>query len=391
MFQFEEMPNEGAKIKVLGIGGGGCNAVNTMIASHLKGVDFIAANTDVQALDLTQAPIVIQLGEHLTKGLGAGANPEVGRNAALEDLDRIKEVLEGADMVFITAGLGGGTGTGGAPVIAEVARSMGALTVAIVTQPFHFEGKRRMRIAEEGLKELTGFVDTLIAIPNQRLLSIVEKQTTLIESFKMADEILLHALKAISDLITIPGLINLDFADVKTIMSEMGMAFMGMGIAGGENRASEAAKKAISSPLLEDITIKGAKGILINITASSSTLALLEVNEASTMVQQEAHEDANIIFGAVIDDSLGENIQVTVIATGFNRESAFSMDDYNTDYANGRLKKGVIDMSLSESRLAQAREQGKVIKLGTIISEFTDDGEYDIPTFVRMGNDGTQS
>ncbi len=320
MFEFIEKTGQVAKLKVVGVGGGGCNAINTMIASNLEGVEFISANTDVQALKNSKASVRLQLGEALTKGLGAGADPHIGKNAALEDIDKIRESLEGADMIFIAAGLGGGTGTGAAPVIAEAAKALGALTVAIVTKPFNFEGKRRRRIAEEGLKELADKVDSLIAIPNQRLISVVERQTSFVESFKMADEVLLHGLKSISDLVTVPGLINLDFADVKTIMSERGMAFMGIGIASGEDRAKEAARKAISSPLLEDISISGARGLLINI-AGSSSLSLHEVDEAVSLIQQEAHddEDSNIIFGAVIDDSLGDRIQITVIATGFDR------------------------------------------------------------------------
>ena len=338
MFEFIEKTGQVAKLKVVGVGGGGCNAINTMIASNLEGVEFISANTDVQALKNSRASVRLQLGEALTKGLGAGADPHIGKNAALEDIDKIRENLEGADMIFIAAGLGGGTGTGAAPVIAEAAKALGALTVAIVTKPFNFEGKRRRRIAEEGLKELADKVDSLIAIPNQRLISVVERQTSFVESFKMADEVLLHGLKSISDLVTVPGLINLDFADVKTIMSERGMAFMGIGIASGEDRAKEAARKAISSPLLEDISISGARGLLINI-AGSSTLSLHEVDEAVSLIQQEAHddEDSNIIFGAVIDDSLGDRIQITVIATGFDRPAELLKEQFSSEFAANRL------------------------------------------------------
>ncbi len=322
MFELEETGElGGAKIKVIGIGGGGCNAINTMISSQMEGVEFIAANTDLQALKLSKAPTKLQFGTKLTKGLGTGGNPEVGKNAALEDKEALRDVLKDSDMVFITAGLGGGTGTGGAPVIADIAKEIEALTVAVVTKPFLFEGSRRQKAAEKGMAELKESVDTLITIPNQKLLSVVEKSTTLIDSFKKADEVLLHAVKGISNLITIPGLINLDFADVKTIMSEMGMAFMGIGHAQGENRAAEAAQRAISSPLLEDVSIEGARGILINVTGGSK-LSLYEVHEASTLIMEEAHKDANIIFGAVINDQMENDILITVIATGFGKEEA---------------------------------------------------------------------
>ncbi|HUL22265.1 MAG TPA: cell division protein FtsZ, partial [Thermodesulfobacteriota bacterium] len=289
MIEFDENKNLAAKVKIIGIGGGGNNALNTMISYQLSGVDFIAANTDAQALTENMAPFKLQLGENLTKGLGAGANPEVGRKAALEDVERIREVLKGADMVFITAGLGGGTGTGGAPVVAEVAREMGALTVAIVTKPFLFEGKKRMKQAEEGLANLKMTADALITIPNQRLLGISGKGMTLIEAFKKADDVLYHAAKGISDIIVGHGIINLDFADVRTVMAETGLALMGTGIASGENRSVEAAQRAISSPLLEDITIEGAMGLLINITGGEN-MTLNEINEATTLIQKEAHE-----------------------------------------------------------------------------------------------------
>jgi len=384
MFVFEDKAHQVAKIKVIGVGGGGCNAINTMIATNLGGVEFVAANTDMQALTNSRAGARLQLGEDLTKGLGAGADPIIGKSAALEDIDTIRESLEGADMVFIAAGLGGGTGTGGAPVIAEVAKGLGALTVAIVTKPFNFEGKRRRRIAEEGLKELSDKVDSLIAIPNQRLLSVVERQTSFVESFKMADEVLLHALKSISDLITVPGLINLDFADVKTIMSERGMAFMGIGIGSGEDRAKEAAKKAISSPLLEDISISGARGLLINI-AGSSTMSLHEVDEAISLIQQESHDDdeSNIIFGAVIDDSLGEKIQITVIATGFDQQREVLKEQLGSEFAASRLMGDSPSLHVTDFSDTLVKEQAKVIKLGTIISEFADDSQWDIPTFIR--------
>jgi cell division protein FtsZ len=306
----------GARIKVVGVGGGGGNAVNTMIAAGLQGVDFMTANTDAQALKANLASVKLQLGTAFTKGLGAGGNPEVGRKAATEDLERIREMLTGADMVFVTAGMGGGTGTGGAPVVARVARELGALTVGVVTKPFHFEGKKRGRQAEEGMRELKANVDTLIAIPNQRLLAVAGRNMSILETFKKADDVLLQAVRGISDLITVHGLINLDFNDVRTIMSEMGMALMGAATASGEDRAVEAAQKAISSPLLEDVSIQGARGVLINITGGPD-LTIHEVNEAATLIQEEADDEANIIFGAVIDESLHDQIRITVIATGF--------------------------------------------------------------------------
>jgi cell division protein FtsZ len=308
----------GACIKVIGMGGGGGNAVNTMIASALRGVEFIVANTDAQALANNQATIKLQLGQ---KGLGAGAKPEVGRSATEEHAEHIREYLTGSDMVFITAGMGGGTGTGGAPVVGRLARESGALTVGVVTKPFDFEGKRRMRQAEDGIAALKEAVDTLIVIPNQRLLATAARHTSMLEAFRRADDILLQAVRGISDLVTVHGLINLDFADVRTIMCEMGMAIMGSGTASGDNRAIEAAQKAIQSPLLEDMSIRGAKGVLINITGSAD-LALHEVNDASTLIQEEAHEDANIIFGAVIDEGMGDEIRITVIATGFGHVEA---------------------------------------------------------------------
>ena len=309
----------GARIKVIGIGGGGGNAVNTMISAGLSGVDFLAANTDLQALNANLSANKIQLGKQLTQGLGAGANPEIGREAALEDVQLLREYLTGADMVFVTAGMGGGTGTGGAPVIARIARELGALTVGVVTKPFNFEGKKRMRQADEGIQSLKEAVDTLITIPNQRLLAVSGRDSSLLETFKKADDILLYAVRGISDLITVHGLINLDFADVRTIMAEMGLAMMGAGVASGENRAVEAAQKAISSPLLNDISIQGARGVLINITGGHD-LSLHEVDEAASLIQGEADEDANIIFGAVIDDSISNEIRITVIATGFADE-----------------------------------------------------------------------
>jgi cell division protein FtsZ len=312
---FNEEQLNSAKIRVIGVGGGGGNAVNRMIESHLEGVEFVVANTDLQALKLSNAPVKIQLGVKLTNGLGAGANPEVGRKAALEDADKIIEALEGADMVFVTTGLGGGTGTGAAPIIASLASEMGALTVAVVTKPFAFEGKRRQNQAERGLQELIDSVDTTVVIPNEKLLAVA-KDAGFFESFRVADDILRQAVQGISDIITIPGIINRDFADVKTIMAGMGYAVMGTATAKGEGRATLAAQAAIASPLLEAGAIDGARGILINVTGSSS-LRLAEVNEASTIIQSAAHEDANIIFGAVLDEKMKDEVKITVIATGF--------------------------------------------------------------------------
>jgi cell division protein FtsZ len=318
-----------ALIKVIGIGGGGSNAVNRMIAAGVRGVDYIACNTDLQALRKAVAPIKLQIGSRLTKGLGAGADPDVGRNAALEDQEKLAEVLKGADMVFIAAGLGGGTGSGAGPIIAKIAAESGALTVAVVTKPFQFEGKKRMRQAERAAKELREHVDTLITIPNQRLLSFVENKTPLAESFKIADDVLRQAIQGISDLINCPGEINLDFADVKKIMSDMGRALMGTATASGENRAVHAAQAAISSPLLEDASIEGARGVLMNITGGTD-LTLYEVNEAAEIIQQAADPDAEILFGCVHDDSMAGAVKVTVIATGFDRpdlEENLQIDD----------------------------------------------------------------
>src|SRR5216110_170255 len=317
----DDMNDLGARIKVVGVGGGGGNALNTMILAGLTGVDFIAANTDCQALQHNRAANKIQLGAMVTKGLGAGANPEIGRQAALEDREKLLAALEGADMVFVTAGMGGGTGTGGAPIIADLARSLGALTVGVVTKPFMFEGKRRLKQADHGIAELKNAVDTLITIPNQRLLAVADERTTLLDTFKKADEVLLNAVQGISDLITIPGLINVDFADVRTIMSNMGVALMGTGTATGETRAMVAARAAVESPLLEDVQIDGATGILINITGGGN-MTLVEVNQACSLIQEAAHEDANIIFGSVIDDEMGDEMKITVIATGFATRDA---------------------------------------------------------------------
>ena len=322
---FEEGPRNKAKIKVIGVGGGGGNAVNRMIDAHVEGVEFMVANTDLQALQMSRAAVKIQLGVKLTSGLGAGANPDVGKKAALEDADKVIEALEGADMVFVTAGMGGGTGTGAAPIIASLASEMGALTVAVVTKPFGFEGKRRLNQADRGLQELIDSVDTTIVIPNERLLAVAQ-DAGFFESFRVADDILRQAVQGISDIITIPGIINRDFADVKAIMAGMGYAVMGTAVARGNNRAVEAAQAAIASPLLEAGAIDGARGILINITGSNS-LKLSEVNEASTIIQSAAHEDANIIFGAVQDERMKDEVKITVIATGFKADGIKSISE----------------------------------------------------------------
>src|SRR5688572_993609 len=325
LLEFDEQPANQPRIKVIGVGGGGGNAINTMIEQRLDGVEFIAANTDIQALEVNQATTKITLGGSLTRGLGAGANPDVGRNAALEDITKLTEYLQSADMVFVTAGMGGGTGTGAAPIIAQVARECGALTVGLVTKPIGFEGRKRRRQAEEGIAALGSAVDTLITIPNDRLLSIAGQKTTMLHAFRKADEVLLNAVQGISDLITVSGLINVDFADVRTIMSGQGRALMGTGRAAGERRAIEAAQQAINSPLLEDVSINGATGILINITGGPD-LTLFEVNEASSLIQEAAHEDANIIFGSVIDANIKDEVRITVIATGFDRLPAIAHD-----------------------------------------------------------------
>ncbi len=316
--KLDEETRTGARIKVIGVGGGGSNAVNRMVASGLGGVEFLIANTDGQALRLNGAPNKIQIGAKLTKGLGAGADPNVGRQAALEDTEKLIEALDGADMVFVTTGLGGGTGTGAAPVIASLASELGALTIAVVTKPFKFEGRKRQLQAERGLEELRASVDTVITIPNERLLATIARTTSLTDAFSSADDVLRQAIQGISDLILVPGLINLDFADVKTIMAGMGLAIMGTGLAEGEGRAMAAANAAISSPLLEDASVKGARGVIINVTGGPD-LSLIEVSEASAIIQEAAHDEANIIFGAVVDPRMEGKVKITVIATGFDR------------------------------------------------------------------------
>jgi len=375
-----------AKIKVIGVGGGGGNAVNMMISYNLGGVEFIAANTDSQAMVSSRAQIKVQLGAEVTKGLGAGSDPEVGKKAAIESQDRLREVLDGADMVFVTAGLGGGTGTGGAPIVAEIAKDLGALTVAVVTKPFQFEGKKRWRQAEEGLAELKKVVDTLIVIPNQRLLSISGRNMSLPDAFKEADDILYNGVKGISDLVMVPGLINLDFADVKNIMSEMGLALMGTGVASGDNRAVEAAQKAISSPLLEDNSIQGARGVLLNITGGPE-MTLFEVNEASSLVQAEAHEDANIIFGTVVDESMGDEIRITVIATGFDpKDRGYERHSELSSVPNvGRRRENLAKPTFIRNRGEKTGEKPVVIRMGMINEDDTLD--FETPAFLRKQAD----
>ncbi len=351
-----------ANIKVIGVGGGGNNAVNRMIDAGLKGVEFISINTDKQALFTSKAEHKLQVGEKITKGLGAGANPEIGKKAAEESKDDISQLLQGADMVFITAGMGGGTGTGGAPIVAGIAKELGILTVGVVTKPFTFEGKRRMVYAEQGIEELKNCVDTLVTIPNDRLLQVIEKKTTMLEAFRIADDVLKQGVQGISDLIAVPGLVNLDFADVKTIMLEQGLAHMGIGKASGENRAAEAAKQAIQSPLLET-SIMGAKGVLLNITGGTN-LGLFEVNEAAELVVEAADQDANIIFGSVINEELKDEIRITVIATGFEKDAVQAVDiDEQNMFGRSSMKE-----------VAAATEQGE---------ENIENGELDIPIFLR--------
>jgi cell division protein FtsZ len=381
LFELDEVP-QAAKIKVIGLGGGGGNAVSRMMAAQFTGVDFIVANTDMQALRASPAPVKIQLGAKLTQGLGAGSNPDVGRNAALEDPETITRLLEGADMVFITAGLGGGTGTGSAPVVASLAKDLGILTIAVVTKPFTFEGRRRMLQAEAGMDALRNVVDTLIAIPNQRLLSVVDRGTPLLEAFKVADTVLQQAVQGISDLILVPGLVNLDFADVRTIMSGMGMAMMGTGVGKGEHRALDAAQKAVASPLLDDTSIEGAKGILINFTGGAD-LSIHEVEEGARIVQEAAHEEANIIFGAVIDPSLGDEVRMTVIATGFSEKKTQTEP-------SGK----VVDLPRAARQAPAAAPAGSTAPAWRRKYESRGDlddplaeNDYDVPTFLRRSAD----
>ena len=374
----------GARIKVIGIGGGGGNAVNNMIRCGLTGVDFIVANTDAQAVQSSEATQKLQIGSQLTKGLGAGANPAIGEGAALESSDEIRESLKGADMVFVTAGMGGGTGGGGAAVIARIARELGALTVGVVTKPFIFEGKRRTTNANAGVEALKKEVDTLITIPNQRLLSVAGRNTTLLETFRKADDVLFQAVKGISDLILFEGLVNVDFADVRAVMSEMGLAMMGSGHGSGENRAIEAAEKAISSPLLEDVSISGARGVLINVTAGPD-VTLQEINEAAELIHAEAHDDANIIWGMVIDEELEDSVRVTVIATGFGSPA----DASKSVITSASIAPPGLDSSVSYEKKLDiptfARQQNDnydSVKLRQV-STAEEEEKYEIPTFLR--------
>jgi cell division protein FtsZ len=379
LFELEQVPPE-AKIKVIGLGGGGGNAVSRMMSADFTGVDFIVANTDLQALRSSPAPVKIQLGSKLTQGLGAGSNPDVGRGAALEDPEEITRLLEGADMVFITAGLGGGTGTGAAPVVASLAKDLGILTVAVVTKPFVFEGRKRLLQADAGMEALRGVVDTLIAIPNQRLLSVVDRGTPLLEAFKVADTVLQQAVQGISDLILVPGLVNLDFADVRTIMSGMGMAMMGTGVGHGEHRALDAAQKAVASPLLDDTSIEGARGILINFTGGAD-LAIHEVEEAARIVQEAAHEEANIIFGAVIDPALQDEVRMTVIATGFTERKQETSPTKIVDLPRASRPGG------PQPGAAAAWRRRLAADVRAEADDPLGDADYDVPAFLRRQAD----
>ncbi len=389
MFELKEPDQVGARIKVIGIGGCGCNAVNNMISSHIEGVDFLVSNTDMQALKASMSSIRVQLGANLTKGLGAGGNPEIGRSAAEESEKEIRSSLEGADMVFITAGLGGGTGTGASPIIARIARDIGALTVGVATKPFPFEGKRKMKQAQEGEKELSENVDALIIIPNNRLLSIGGKSLPMLDAFKKADEILLNAVKGISDLVNNTGLINVDFNDVKAVMCERGKALMGIGVGTGENRAEEAAQSAISSPLLEDMDINGAKGLLINITAGTG-VTMDEIKEASSLIQSATHEDANIIWGMVIDEGIKDELAITVIATGFGSKPVVLSRSEST-YATATDMHDATMINYDKPAFIRKQEEKKekeVIKMGMVVDDnVLDEEEYNVPTFLRKKAD----
>ncbi len=384
-FEFAADLSNYAKIKVVGVGGAGGNAINRMIEQGLSGVEFVSINTDSQALDFSRAENRIQIGKGLTRGLGAGAKPEIGKKAMEEELDELKDFIEGADMVFVTAGMGGGTGTGAAPVVAEVARQMGVLTVAIVTKPFEFEGRKRMNRALAGIDDLKTRVDTLIVIPNQRLLSIVDPSTRLTDAFLVADDVLLQATRGISDLIAVPGLINCDFADVRTVMMEMGDAMMGSGVADGENKAANAARMAINSPLLEDVDISGAKGVLMNITGSPE-LTLHEVNEATTVIYDASGSDANIIFGAVIDETLTSEIRVTVIATGFgdHKREKEEREHFERSSENVDLFRPVIDrVNPAPPKIASFADDTKPNEFVTAEQDEATEEDLEIPAFMR--------
>ena len=394
MFTFVEN-DKSAKIKVIGVGGAGGNAINNMIDSRLQGVKFIAVNTDSQALDISRAPIKIQIGEKITEGLGAGANPQIGREAALENADAIRDALADSHMVFITAGFGGGTGTGAAPVIAEICKDISALTVAVVSKPFSFEGKKRARQAEEGIDTLKEVADTVITIPNDRLRGLASKNAKMIEMFKKADEVLLHSVKGITDLIMMPGLVNLDFADIRTIMSKAGLAIMGIGVASGENRATEAAERAISHPLLEDISISGAKGVLMNITCPSD-LTMEEMSEASERIYSEVGEDADIIWGAVVDDGLADELSVTVIATGIGDDSGSSTRKNDLRHS---LRGKVRDITPADLQNCVDYDEPTFIRQKEAVGESSgatyrgyngmviDNNDLDVPTFLRKKAD----
>ncbi len=383
MFELMDSFSQNAVIKVIGVGGGGGNAVQHMVAADIEGVDFICANTDAQALKNTSAKTVLQLGSNITKGLGAGANPDVGRDAALEDRDRIAEVLDGADMVFITAGMGGGTGTGAAPVVAQIARELGILTVAVVTKPFPFEGNKRMRVAVEGMEELSQHVDSLITIPNEKLISVLGKNLTLLDAFKSANDVLLGAVRGIAELITRPGLINVDFADVRTVMSEMGMAVMGSGAASGEGRAREAAERAIASPLLEDISLAGANGILVNVTAGLN-LSIGEFDEVGQTVREFASDEATVVVGTVIDPELENELRVTVVATGLGQPKVETQDKPQLKAVTAAPRKASGDVDYGKlDTPAAARKKAANDKYGE-----AGDMEYlDIPAFLRRQAD----
>lgn len=392
MFELVESVTQSALIKVIGVGGGGGNAVQYMVDTEVEGVEFICANTDAQALSRNAARTALHIGGELTKGLGAGANPEIGRQAALEDRERIAETLSGADMVFITAGMGGGTGTGAAPIVAEVARELGILTVAVVTRPFPFEGRKRMKIAESGIAELRDAVDSLIIIPNEKLMQVLGKNCSLVNAFSAANDVLKGAVQGIADLITRPGMINVDFADVRTVMSEMGMAMMGTAIARGDSRAEEAAEAAIRSPLLEDIDLRGASGILVNIAAGED-LSLGEFNEVGSIVEQYADEDATIVVGTVIDPSLGEELKVTVVATGLDRAREPEMTVVQGNSGHSRKPDGSLNLDEIElpTILRRQREEALVDKpkseAGEQSAQRDDYGSLDIPTFLRRQAD----
>ena len=393
----EETCRTGARIKVIGIGGGGGNAVNRMVRSGLDGVEFIVVNTDLQALQSSGAPVKLQIGGKLTRGLGAGADPTIGRNAALEDTDKIVEALSGADMVFVTTGLGGGTGTGAAPVIASLASELGALTIAVVTKPFKFEGRKRMSQAETGLKQLREAVDTVITIPNDRLLQTIDRTTPLQEAFAHADDVLRQAIQGISDLILVPGLINLDFADVKTIMAGMGIAIMGTGMAEGGDRAQEAARRAVSSPLLEDATVRGARGVIINVTGGPD-ISLVEVGEASSIIQEAAHEDANIIWGAVVDPKMEGRVKITVIATGFDQPgtsppASGTTTPVDLQHYTARRNDEAVDRVAAQRVTLGRRSVIDVPATARLAAATGTDGEADagvleVPAFLRRQSDG---